>query len=40
MEEIEAAVEPIHSDGQLVDGKTAVMQCTDCGYKTGGEVIT
>ena len=39
MEEIEAAVDPIHSDGQLVDGKTAVMQCTDCGYKTGGEVI-
>lgn len=39
MEEIEAAVDPIHSDGQLVDGKTAVEQCTDCGYKTGGEVI-
>ena len=39
MEEIEPAVDPIHSDGQLVDGKTAVMQCKDCGYKTGGEVI-
>ena len=39
MEEIEAAVDPIHSDGQLVDGKTAVMQCTGCGYKTGGETI-
>ena len=39
MEEIEPAVDPIHSDGKLVDGKTAVMQCKDCGYKTGGEVI-
>lgn len=39
MEETEAQVDPIHKDGQLVDGKTAVMTCTECGYQTGGEVI-
>lgn len=39
MEETEAQVDPVHADGQLVDGKTAVMTCTECGYQTGGEVI-
>lgn len=32
-------VDPIHSDGQLVDGKTAISTCSVCGYETGGETI-
>ena len=39
MQETSPQVDPIHKDGQLVDGKTAVMTCTECGYQTGGETI-
>ena len=39
MEETEAAVAPVHADGESLPGKTAVMTCTECGYQTGGEVI-
>src|SRR5699024_5353836 len=32
-------VDPVHKDGQLIDGTTAVMTCSKCGYQTGGETI-
>jgi len=34
-----AAVAPIHTKDQLVDGKTAVEACTVCGFEKGGEAV-
>ena len=39
LEETEAAIDPVHADGESLPGKTAVMTCTECGYETGGEEI-
>lgn len=39
MQETTPATPPVHEDGQLIDGTSAVMTCSKCGYQTGGETI-
>ena len=39
MQETTPATPPVHEAGQLIDGTTAVMTCSKCGYQTGGETI-
>ena len=39
MQETTPATPPVHEDGQLIDGTTAVMTCSKCGYQTGGETV-
>ena len=39
MQETTPATPPVHEDGQLIDGTSAVMTCSKCGYQTGGETV-
>lgn len=39
MQETTPATPPVHEDGQLIDGTTAVMTCSKCGYQTGGDPV-
>ncbi len=39
MQETTPATPPVHADGELIDGTTAVMTCSKCGYQTGGDPV-
>ena len=39
MQETTPATPPVHAGGELIDGTTAVMTCSKCGYQTGGDPV-